>query len=85
MTGMGSVLLFIQIALRPFSKNIKVIFFKIAIDSCLDSAAVDAVLLHNQPKWDIAQPLRNAFDKDYYASAHRSVELIMPGAPGCWS
>ncbi|TBN47142.1 TonB-dependent siderophore receptor [Pseudomonas sp. BGI-2] len=42
---------------------------------------VDAALLYNQPKWDMALRLRNVFDKDYYASAHGSVDLITPGAP----
>ncbi|MBH3428376.1 TonB-dependent receptor [Pseudomonas alkylphenolica] len=42
---------------------------------------VDAALLYNQPKWDMALRLRNVFDRDYYASAHGSVDLIMPGAP----
>ncbi|POA19678.1 TonB-dependent siderophore receptor [Pseudomonas sp. FW300-N1A1] len=42
---------------------------------------VDAALLYNQPKWDMALRLRNVFDEDYYASAHGSVDLITPGAP----
>ncbi|VVP78347.1 putative TonB-dependent receptor BfrD [Pseudomonas fluorescens] len=42
---------------------------------------VDAALLYNEPKWDMALRLRNVFDKDYYASAHGSVDLITPGAP----
>ncbi|MNP35314.1 Catecholate siderophore receptor Fiu precursor [compost metagenome] len=42
---------------------------------------VDAALLYNQPKWDAALRLRNVFDRDYYASAHGSVDLITPGAP----
>ncbi|MBN3865535.1 TonB-dependent siderophore receptor [Pseudomonas frederiksbergensis] len=42
---------------------------------------VDAALLYNLPKWDMALRLRNVFDKDYYASAHGSVDLITPGAP----
>ncbi|MND83077.1 putative TonB-dependent receptor BfrD precursor [compost metagenome] len=42
---------------------------------------VDAALLYNQPKWDMALRLRNVFDRDYYASAHGSVDLITPGAP----
>lgn len=42
---------------------------------------VDAALLYNLPKWDMALRLRNVFDKDYYASAHGSVDLISPGAP----
>ncbi|WP_095056594.1 TonB-dependent siderophore receptor [Pseudomonas sp. Irchel s3f7] len=42
---------------------------------------VDAALLYNQPTWDMALRLRNVFDKDYYASAHGSVDLITPGAP----
>lgn len=42
---------------------------------------VDTALLYNQPTWDMALRLRNVFDKDYYASAHGSVDLITPGAP----
>ncbi|MGH8434206.1 MAG: TonB-dependent receptor [Pseudomonas sp.] len=42
---------------------------------------VDAALLYNLPEWDMALRLRNVFDKDYYASAHGSVDLITPGAP----
>ncbi|MBS7596674.1 TonB-dependent siderophore receptor [Pseudomonas sp. RC2C2] len=42
---------------------------------------VDAALLYNQPKWDMALRLRNVFDRDYYSSAHGSVDLITPGAP----
>lgn len=42
---------------------------------------VDAALLYNLPQWDMALHLRNVFDKDYYASAHGSVDLITPGAP----
>lgn len=42
---------------------------------------VDAALLYNQPKWDMALRLRNVFDRDYYASAHGSVDLVTPGAP----
>ncbi|MCP1479683.1 MULTISPECIES: hypothetical protein [Pseudomonas] len=38
-------------------------------------------MLYNLPKWDMALRLRNVFDKDYYASAHGSVDLITPGAP----
>lgn len=41
----------------------------------------DAALLYNQSQWDAALRLRNAFDKEYYASAHGSVDLITPGAP----
>ena len=42
---------------------------------------VDAALLYNLPGWDAALRLRNVFDRDYYASAHGSVDLITPGAP----
>ncbi|MCE6977339.1 TonB-dependent siderophore receptor [Pseudomonas frederiksbergensis] len=42
---------------------------------------VDVALLYNLSKWDMALRLRNVFDKDYYASAHGSVDLITPGAP----
>ncbi|WP_375741137.1 TonB-dependent receptor [Pseudomonas boanensis] len=42
---------------------------------------VDAALLYNEPKWDMALRLHNVFDRDYYASAHGSVDLITPGAP----
>ncbi|RJG09116.1 TonB-dependent siderophore receptor [Pseudomonas cavernicola] len=42
---------------------------------------VDAALLYNLPEWDMALRLRNVFDKEYYASAHGSVDLITPGAP----
>ncbi|WP_280358698.1 TonB-dependent siderophore receptor [Pseudomonas sp. BN606] len=41
----------------------------------------DAALLYNLPQWDMALRLHNAFDRDYYASAHGSVDLITPGAP----
>ncbi|UVE17848.1 TonB-dependent siderophore receptor [Pseudomonas sp. LS44] len=41
----------------------------------------DAALLYNEPSWDAALRLNNVFDKDYYASAHGSVDLITPGAP----
>ncbi|MFC4860583.1 TonB-dependent receptor [Pseudomonas sp. MAHUQ-62] len=41
----------------------------------------DAALLYNVPQWDMALRLKNVFDKDYYASAHGSVDLITPGAP----
>ncbi|PAU63818.1 TonB-dependent receptor [Pseudomonas indica] len=41
----------------------------------------DAALFYEQPKWDMAVRLRNIFDKEYYASAHGSVDLITPGAP----
>ena len=42
---------------------------------------VDAALFYQQPKWDAALRLFNVFDKEYYASAHGSVDLITPGAP----
>nr|WP_019341129.1 TonB-dependent siderophore receptor [Stutzerimonas stutzeri] len=42
---------------------------------------VDAALFYQQPKWDAALRLFNVFDKDYYASAHGSVDLITSGAP----
>ncbi|MCF7200790.1 TonB-dependent receptor [Pseudomonas oligotrophica] len=42
---------------------------------------VDAALFYQQPKWDAALRLFNLFDKEYYASAHGSVDLITPGAP----
>ena len=42
---------------------------------------VDAALFYEQPKWDAALRLFNVFDKEYYASAHGSVDLITPGAP----
>ncbi|MDH4560837.1 TonB-dependent siderophore receptor [Pseudomonas sp. BN411] len=41
----------------------------------------DAALFYNVPQWDMALRLKNVFDKDYYASAHGSVDLITPGAP----
>ncbi|HSC83238.1 MAG TPA: TonB-dependent receptor, partial [Pseudomonas sp.] len=41
----------------------------------------DSALLYNEKDWDAALRLRNMFDKDYYASAHGSVDLITPGAP----
>ncbi|MCO6058738.1 TonB-dependent siderophore receptor [Pseudomonas sp. MOB-449] len=41
----------------------------------------DAALLYGVPQWDMAIRLRNMFDRDYYASAHGSVDLITPGAP----
>lgn len=41
----------------------------------------DAALLYSLPHWDMALRLKNAFDRDYYASAHGSVDLITPGAP----
>ncbi|WP_137823809.1 TonB-dependent siderophore receptor [Pseudomonas sp. D(2018)] len=41
----------------------------------------DAALLYNLPQWDMALRLHNMFDRDYYASAHGSVDLITPGAP----
>ncbi len=42
---------------------------------------VDAALFYEQPTWDAALRLFNVFDKEYYASAHGSVDLITPGAP----
>ncbi|WP_417778965.1 TonB-dependent receptor [Stutzerimonas xanthomarina] len=42
---------------------------------------VDAALFYQQPKWDAALRLFNVFDKEYYASAHGSVDLITAGAP----
>ena len=41
----------------------------------------DAALFYAEPQWDMALRLKNVFDKDYYASAHGSVDLITPGAP----
>lgn len=41
----------------------------------------DAALLYNEQHWDMALRLKNAFDRDYYASAHGSVDLVTPGAP----
>ncbi|MFC5699577.1 TonB-dependent receptor [Pseudomonas sp. GCM10022186] len=41
----------------------------------------DAALFYSVPQWDAALRLKNAFDRDYYASAHGSVDLITPGAP----
>lgn len=41
----------------------------------------DAALLYSEQHWDAALRLKNAFDRDYYASAHGSVDLITPGAP----
>ncbi|MBF8720309.1 TonB-dependent receptor [Pseudomonas guariconensis] len=41
----------------------------------------DAALLYSEQHWDMALRLKNAFDRDYYASAHGSVGLITPGAP----
>lgn len=41
----------------------------------------DAALLYNVPQWDMALRLHNMFDRNYYASAHGSVDLITPGAP----
>lgn len=41
----------------------------------------DAALLYSVQHWDAALRLKNAFDRDYYASAHGSVDLITPGAP----
>ncbi|WP_417791378.1 TonB-dependent receptor [Stutzerimonas xanthomarina] len=42
---------------------------------------VDAALFYQQPKWDGALRLFNVFDKEYYTSAHGSVDLITSGAP----
>ncbi|MFG3694980.1 TonB-dependent receptor [Stutzerimonas stutzeri] len=42
---------------------------------------VDAALFYQQPRWDAALRLFNVFDKEYYASAHGSVDLITSGAP----
>jgi len=42
---------------------------------------VDAALFYEQPKWDAALRLFNVFDKEYYASAHGSVDLITSGEP----
>ncbi|WP_372239590.1 TonB-dependent receptor [Pseudomonas sp. L-22-4S-12] len=41
----------------------------------------DAALLYNEPTWDAALRLSNLTNKDHYASAHGSVDLITPGAP----
>ncbi|WP_208642804.1 TonB-dependent receptor [Pseudomonas sichuanensis] len=41
----------------------------------------DAALLYSVQHWDAALRLKNAFDRDYYASAHGSVDLATPGAP----
>ncbi len=41
----------------------------------------DAALFYSVPQWDAALRLKNAFDRNYYASAHGSVDLITPGAP----
>lgn len=41
----------------------------------------DAALLYDEPTWDAALRLTNLTDKEYYASAHGSVDLITPGAP----
>ena len=41
----------------------------------------DAALLYDEPTWDAALRLTNLTNKDYYASAHGSVDLITPGAP----
>lgn len=41
----------------------------------------DTALLYNVPHWDMALRLKNVFNRDYYASAHGSVDLITPGAP----
>lgn len=41
----------------------------------------DAALLYSVPQWDAALRLKNVFNRDYYASAHGSVDLITPGAP----
>lgn len=41
----------------------------------------DTALLYNEQDWDAALRLRNLTDKNYYASAHGSVNLVTPGAP----
>ncbi|WP_422403579.1 TonB-dependent receptor [Pseudomonas sp. GZD-209] len=41
----------------------------------------DAALLYSVQHWDAALRLKNAFDRDYYASAHGSVDLATRGAP----
>jgi len=41
----------------------------------------DAALFYQQEQWDAALRLFNVFDKEYYASAHGSVDLITSGAP----
>lgn len=41
----------------------------------------DAALMYDKPTWDAALRLTNLTNKDYYASAHGSVDLITPGAP----
>ncbi|WP_137973884.1 TonB-dependent siderophore receptor [Pseudomonas sp. F(2018)] len=41
----------------------------------------DAALMYDEPTWDAALRLTNLTNKDYYASAHGSVDLITPGAP----
>jgi catecholate siderophore receptor len=41
----------------------------------------DTALLCNEQDWDAALRLRNLTDKNYYASAHGSVNLVTPGAP----
>lgn len=41
----------------------------------------DTALLYDVREWGMAIRLRNVFDRDYYASAHGSVDLVTPGAP----
>ena len=41
----------------------------------------DAALMYDEPTWDAALRLTNLANKEYYASAHGSVDLITPGAP----
>ncbi|WEJ74241.1 TonB-dependent siderophore receptor [Pseudomonas sp. PSE14] len=41
----------------------------------------DTALFYSVPHWDMALRLKNVFDRDYYVSAHGSVDLITPGAP----
>ena len=54
---------------------------KVSAGRAATNATGGSALLYNLPKWDMALRLRNVFDKDYYASAHGSVDLITPGAP----
>lgn len=41
----------------------------------------DAALMYDKSTWDAALRLTNLTDKEYYSSAHGSVDLITPGAP----
>lgn len=41
----------------------------------------DAALMYDESTWDAALRLTNLTDKEYYSSAHGSVDLITPGAP----